>query len=249
MIVLALLLLQAGNIEQGEKLFRQSCAVGYCHGVGGTASRGPALKDRNFERGYVLKVTRDGIPNTSMPGWKSLMSEPQIEAVVDYVMSISANRGSAAGKPAAASSGAAGRVEARTAPSTAAERGRELFFDAVRGTRCSTCHQAESRGAAVGPKLTPAHGRSLARTLRGNPRKLVRQVRTADGDRFPGLLVDEKDGWVRYYDLTTALPVLRTFAAGEIKVEGNSKWEHRSVIASYSENEIEAVAAYIRQLP
>src|SRR5690242_21018321 len=71
MIAIALLLLLLSQsvqhdsataaIARGEKIFAQSCPVGYCHGVAGAAGRGPRLRGRSFSKDYLLNVTRDGI--------------------------------------------------------------------------------------------------------------------------------------------------------------------------------------------
>ena len=72
----------------GERIFAQSCSVGYCHGVAGSAGRGPRLRGRKLERSYVEKVTREGIPDSAMPGWKGRLSDQEIAAVVDYIMGL-----------------------------------------------------------------------------------------------------------------------------------------------------------------
>ena len=89
-----LLLFILGNVAaqepspNGERIFAQSCSVGYCHGAAGSAGRGPRLRGRKLERSYVEKVTRDGIPDSAMPGWKGRLSDREIAAVVDYIMGL-----------------------------------------------------------------------------------------------------------------------------------------------------------------
>lgn len=51
----------------------------------GTVGRAPALVDRNFDAGFVLKVTSDGIPNTGMPALKDRLSPADLHAVVARV--------------------------------------------------------------------------------------------------------------------------------------------------------------------
>ncbi|MGH9659201.1 MAG: c-type cytochrome [Bryobacteraceae bacterium] len=80
--------LLAQEAMPGEKIFAQNCSIGYCHGAGGAASRGPRLRDRSFPAGYVAKVTREGIPRTSMPGFLERLKEDEIVAVVRYVESL-----------------------------------------------------------------------------------------------------------------------------------------------------------------
>ena len=75
-------------IARGEKIFAQSCSVGYCHGVAGAAGRGPRLRGRTFPKDYLLNVTRDGIPSSAMPAWKGRLKDDEIRAVVEYVASL-----------------------------------------------------------------------------------------------------------------------------------------------------------------
>ena len=51
---------------------------------------------------------------------------------------------------------------------------------------------------------------------------------------------------VKLYDLTSKPPVLRTFAAAEVKVGGASNWSHNSAMAAYSDAELESVLAFLR---
>lgn len=78
------------HIEAGYKIFSGLCA-GYCHGTGGTAKRGPALRNRPELTAHTLYYTitngrrRSGNP---MPPWKGLLSEKQIWQVVAYIVSL-----------------------------------------------------------------------------------------------------------------------------------------------------------------
>ena len=78
------------HIEAGYKIFAGLCA-GYCHGTGGTAKRGPALRNRPELKAHTLFYTiangrrRSGNP---MPPWKGLLSEKEIWQVVAYIVSL-----------------------------------------------------------------------------------------------------------------------------------------------------------------
>ncbi|MBY0506158.1 MAG: c-type cytochrome [Bryobacteraceae bacterium] len=134
MIWLALLALQLPpSVEQGSKLFAKSCATGYCHGAEGAAARGPRLKDRQFERAYLARVTREGIPRSAMPAWKDRFSPAEIEAVVDYIVHLN---GGQLGAPT------------RSEAAPAAAPGLKLFQ-----TKCAGCHRAKSVGLAGGASL------------------------------------------------------------------------------------------------
>jgi hypothetical protein len=69
-----------------------------------------------------------------------------------------------------------------------------------------------------------------------------------DGDEFPALPVEEKDGWVKLYDLTVPPPVLRTLRASEVELPPGSRWRHADVIASYTDRELELILAYLQWL-
>lgn len=224
MIVLALLLAQAASdpaIERGNKIFHQTCAVGYCHGVGGAASRGPRLRGRTFARDYLVKVTRDGIPNSAMPPWKDKLSEDDIKVVVAYVMTL-ANAGPSGGAPP--TPGGASQAVPEFVGPPEVKRGRDLFFDAARGVRCGSCHMLGGSGVAVGP--------NLARAVRTGQ---VKTAKLRSGETFPAILVEQNDKFVKLYDLTAAPPVLRTLLASELAgLADNSSWKHDSVTGNYT---------------
>jgi mono/diheme cytochrome c family protein len=227
----------AADADRGAVVFRQSCAVGYCHGSGGAAGRAPRILGRAFDHAHVLKVTRDGIPNTGMPAWKDRLSADDLNAVVAYTVRIS-------GGTLQAGLGAAA-TETAPMPQEAA-RGKALFFDAIRAIRCGTCHSLEGIGTAVGPNLA-ASAYDVNAIRAGKPAS-IRQARTPDGDSFPALLVEQTDSWTKVYDLTVAPPVLRTFAPKQLSWSGGAKWDHAKAVAHYSGQEIASVAAYLRWL-
>ncbi|MGA7749980.1 MAG: c-type cytochrome [Gallionella sp.] len=82
--------------QRGETLFQQNCA--FCHAADGTArnwigsfmephprdlTRSAAMD--NMTRTRLRTVIREGLPGTSMPAWKSVLSEQQVEDVIAYV--------------------------------------------------------------------------------------------------------------------------------------------------------------------
>ena len=82
--------------RKGEKLFQANCA--FCHAADGTGKNWIGsflephprnLRDTDFmsriTREHFVGVVRDGLPNTSMPAWKNVLSPQEIEAVADYV--------------------------------------------------------------------------------------------------------------------------------------------------------------------
>jgi len=82
--------------RKGEQLFQANCA--FCHAADGTGKNWIGsflephprnLRDTNFmsriTRQHFVDVVREGLPNTSMPAWKSVLSSQDIGAVADYV--------------------------------------------------------------------------------------------------------------------------------------------------------------------
>jgi mono/diheme cytochrome c family protein len=246
MIWLALFFMQAGeqvDAARGAAVFAQSCAVGYCHGTAGAANRGPRLSGRGLDRAYLDKVTREGIPNTAMPGFQKVLSAPDLSAVIAYVASISGS-GAAAAAPVPAH-----LPEAAPAPFPGppeARRGKSLFFDATRGTRCGTCHAVQDWGAAVGPNLA-AKPPANAAAIRNAPATHV-QTAISVSERFPALVVAQTRDLVRLYDLTSPPPVLRTFATKDVRLTSGAPWKHASAVSGYSDEELSSIADYLAWL-
>ena len=82
--------------QRGETLFQQNCA--FCHAADGTARNWigsfmePHPRDLtksaamdSMTRSRLRNVIRDGLSGTSMPAWKSVLSEQQVEDVIAYV--------------------------------------------------------------------------------------------------------------------------------------------------------------------
>jgi mono/diheme cytochrome c family protein len=243
LLVFASLLAQAQDaaVTRGAKVFAQSCAVGYCHGSGGAANRGPRIAGRGFDRAFVEKVIRDGVPGTAMPGFKASLKAEDLEGVIAYVMNISGG-GSTGALPAFEPLPNAPKFSGPPE----AKRGKDLFFDPVRGTRCGTCHAMEDWGIAIGPNLA-AKPPATASAIRGAKATSVRTA-TAGAERFPALLVARRSGTVQVYDLGVTPPVLRTFADNEVRLDAPSNWSHGEAIRSYTDAELGAVAAYLKWL-
>lgn len=82
--------------RRGERLFQQNCA--FCHGADGTGQNWIGkfmephprnLRDINFmsnaTRQSIRHAIREGLPNTSMPAWKDVFSERDIQSVLAYI--------------------------------------------------------------------------------------------------------------------------------------------------------------------
>lgn len=80
--------------SSGEKIFQDNCA--FCHGADGTGKNwiGSFLQphprdlteNRAWSREHLLQVVREGIPGSTMSAWRNVLTEQEIESVVDYVL-------------------------------------------------------------------------------------------------------------------------------------------------------------------
>lgn len=249
MIELLLLVMQTAPdpsaILRGEQVFAQNCSVGYCHGVAGAAGRGPRLRGKKLGRDYVDTVTRDGLPNSAMPGWKGRLAEEDLRAVVAYVMSLTtASESAPPANPMPAGVGPGALDELQGPPE--ARQGHELFFDATRVPRCGTCHALAGKGISIGPDLMTSKDPARARSISA---KHVITARLKNGEVFPALRAEQDEPWVKLYDLSAIPPVLRTLERSEILslVEG-SNWRHESALRNYSDQELQAILPYLRWL-
>ena len=247
-------------IARGEKIFAQSCSVGYCHGVAGAAGRGPRLRGRTFSKDYLLNVTRDGIPSSAMPAWKDRLKDDEIRAVVEYVASLSSATDPAPpANPMPPGIGPAA-IPGFNGPPQAA-RGHALFFDPARNN-CSVCHAVGGRGIAIGPDLTTMHvnligpapttlpvkdAAELTSQIHATRSRHVLTAKLASGEEFPALLAEQDSNQVRLYDLTVTPPVRRTFARRDVvSLTQNAAWRHEDFVHDYSAAELEDVVVYLR---
>jgi hypothetical protein len=51
---------------------------------------------------------------------------------------------------------------------------------------------------------------------------------------------------IRVYDLSSRLPVLRTFAPAEVVLTPGSSWTHTAAASLYTDAELEAISRYLR---
>lgn len=212
LVVLLQLASDPAAIARGEKIFAQSCSVGYCHGVAGAAARGPRLRGREFAPGYVYQVTRDGIPRSAMPAWKDKLPDGDIHAVAAYVMSLGTEAGEAAPAPSHAPAAASPTIV-----------GRGAFLE-----RCGICHKGEGNGVGLLGRQTAA---SLEEAF-GRPAKAVVRLTLSGGESFPAFVSSEEKGWVVAYDLSVTPPVRRTLAASSLQSrKAEPGWRHPKVAA------------------
>jgi len=222
-------------VTRGLDVYNKTCASAYCHvAKGASGGSAPRLAARGFDDAYISQVVRRGIPGSAMPGFATSLTGGEIAAVIAYV-------GSLNGLAPAANRQSEAAPEKMLPPD--AERGRELFFDSVRGfARCATCHEVGDRGIPVAGAIgnVPA----TARDLRALGTPLVHTA-TAGGESFPALVVSQGAIQTKLYDLTSPPPVLRTFPAGAVKLTDGSRWRHSDVMAAYSDSDLALILAFL----
>jgi mono/diheme cytochrome c family protein len=223
-------------LTRGADLYIKTCASGYCHAPRGAAgSTAPRLAARGFDQEYIARVVRQGIPGTAMAGFGTALPRADMVAIVAYVANLNGITPSRNPAPEA-------EPEKKLPPD--ATRGRELFFDSVRGFgRCSTCHEADGQGIPVASPIAkiPASVAELHRLA-------TPQVRTATiaGESFPVVVVSQASKQTKVYDLTSPPPVLRTFAPPAVTVKAGSEWRHESVMTAYADSDLQAILVFLR---
>lgn len=219
-------------LTRGADVFARTCATPYCHGSKGAGGAAPKLAMRGFDEAHIASVTRAGLPGTAMQGYGSTLARADFNAVVAYVASLNGI------EPRSGSSNAA---EPKLPPE--ATRGRDLFFDSVRGAeRCATCHQVQGLGIAI------ASIAKIPSTIAGLREPAMPNVRTArvGADRFPTLIVSEGGKRTVLYDLSILPPVLRTINSSDVGIVDYNAWLHSTVTKTYSDSELASILAFLR---
>ena len=224
---------QQDVIAFGATLFRTNCAVPYCHGAAGAAGRAPALAGRSFAGDRLVRVIREGIPKSGMPAFKGEMADDWIDAIAVYLNSLSGPASPASPAP-----------PARVLP-PAAKAGRAIFFDSTRMGGCGTCHAADGWGVPIGSNLTQRIPTDVA-ALRASRSTHLKLAQPQNETSFPALPIATAGPIVTLYDLSSPLPVLRSFAAGKVRLSSDADWNHASTLRSFSDAELESILQFLR---
>jgi len=230
-----------GVLKQGEEVFGKTCATGYCHGQRGTTGSAPRLAARGFDQDFLTNAITRGVPGTSMPGFGTTLSRPEINAVAAYLATLN---GIANPKVTATGQTDAAEALAVAAFSPEAARGRALFSEAYKGFgRCSTCHEVDGIGISVTTPIVKVPAGVAA--LRALETPAVKTA-TVDGQQMPALVLSQGRERTLFYDLTLAPPVRRNVLPSEVQIGEGTRWRHSSVVTSYTDTELTSILAYLR---
>jgi len=226
-------------ISEGAKLFATSCGNAYCHGTGGAGGGAPRLRGKDLEANFVFKAISNGIPGSSMPGFRSELSEEQIWKLVAFVVADS-KTGPAlkpetpeGNKPASQPS-ATPKLIAPATPADIvgnAQAGKALFFDSAQQKSCGSCHAVQGEGTSIGPDLSKSERKPRDLFLSiifphelKDSRYAVVTLTLRNGDKVAGVKKDEDGESIRVYDTTELPAVLRTVQKVDVlKVETSSQ--------------------------
>ena len=214
-------------IAEGSRLFATSCGNAYCHGVEGKGGGAPGLRGKVLVAEDTFRIISTGVANTSMPSFKTELSEEQIWKLVAFIQSDPktaltniANRG-----PAPTSSSVAVKApETEETYAGNAQTGKSLFFDSARSKSCHSCHSLKGDGNQIGPDLSAAANQSardlflsiiLPHEVR-EPKYSRTILVLRNGERIIGVKKEEDQESLRVYDTVELPAVLRTVQKADI---------------------------------
>jgi hypothetical protein len=67
-----------------------------------------------------------------------------------------------------------------------------------------------------------------------------------DEDPFPAVAVEQSENRTRVYDLSSPIPVLRSFKPDRVKLTPDSRWQHGQAVSDYTDAELRTIEAYTR---
>ena len=222
----------ASDIEDGGRVFRQSCAN--CHGPDGNEIAGIDLGRGVFKTAKtdddLVRIIQKGVPGTPMPATN--MSVEQATRVVAYLRSTAATK---------TSSTAVGDVA----------RGKALF-DGKGG--CVKCHRVSGVGSRIGPDLTRIgqlrRSLELERSLIDPGAEVIPagrfyRVVTKDGATVTGRLLNIDTYTVQMIDTKEQL---RSFTKTNLKEHGFIPTPMPSFKSTFNTQELADVVSYLVSL-
>jgi putative heme-binding domain-containing protein len=219
-----------GDVQEGEELFIENCAI--CHGPEGDAVPGVELARGKFKHASsdedLSQIIKNGIPGTAMPPGN--FHEHQLTALIAYLHSMSA-------------------APPETVELGNAVRGKTIFEG--KG-QCLNCHRADGKGSYLGPDLTDIGVTRRAAQLERSivdpdaeilPQNRFYRVVTKDGAVIVGKLLNLDTFSVQMMDSEQQL---RSFEKANLKEFG---FVAKSPMPSYkdklSSEELSDLVAYL----
>lgn len=135
-------------------------------------------------------------------------------------------------------------------PPSQAARGQAMFFDENVVMHCGVCHSLGGKGTAVGPdisRLARLNARAIVMAIRATRTQYVQAIKLKAGGEFPGMPAAKDNKALRYYDVSSTPPVLRTLEQKDVASVGdNATWKHPPESAGYTAQQLADVIAYIK---
>jgi mono/diheme cytochrome c family protein len=229
------------QVRAGKIVFESTCSAGSCHGAGGIGGRAPALTQA-IPQDLITNTVLNGRPGTPMPAFKGILDSAVLAQVIAYVCSLSsAGRQPASivvirGSPSNASSGP---VQSKTMPWLASNAsvnpvaidseqgipaaGAALFFDATKLTSCHACHSYAGAGGPIGRDLASTDKTAveichvISNRKSASPEYAAVRITLVDGSSSVGIEREENEEILRYYDVSSLPPILRTLRKAAVK--------------------------------
>jgi cytochrome c oxidase cbb3-type subunit 3 len=220
-----------GDIEEGERLFIENCAI--CHGPEGDAVPKVDLAHGKFRRAStdedLMQIIKNGIPGTAMPGGN--YHEHQLTTFVAYLRNMAASIAPGDSSPGDAVRG-------------------KTIFEGKGG--CLNCHRVKGQGSYLGPELTDIgitrRTAQLERSLTDPDAEILPQNRffrvvTQDGTTITGRLLNQDAFTIQLMDISERL---RSFLKVNLR---EFAFIDKSPMPSYSEKlsagELADVVSYL----
>jgi len=124
------------RIDAGKRLFAGTCQNEHCHG--GSARD---MEDHSgFTAEHLRHVINEGVPDAGMQAFKDVFTPEEVEQLVAYILSVSADPGTSAARTAPHHLAPAHAATTHGELSGDATAGRTLFVAATRAQTCLDGH-------------------------------------------------------------------------------------------------------------
>jgi hypothetical protein len=131
-----------------------------------------------------------------------------------------------------------------------AARGKAIFFDESRSTKCATCHQMEKAGNSIAPDLTRIariSPKALEISILSTRTVYVKEIELKIKRKFPALIQSETTRDVVLYNLSRIPPEKMVVEKMAIQaIRDNGTWVHPPESTGYTRDQLADVIAYIR---